>query len=113
MLLTGRTPQGDAVVSSKMHDMLQRNRITLDQLPLSVGAVPLRGYGWGLTGRVMIDPGAATAPTSDGEFGWAGAADTYFWVDPREDMVGVVMTQFLGGALPLAEDMRTAAYQSL
>ncbi|MBT5930882.1 MAG: beta-lactamase family protein [Rhodobacteraceae bacterium] len=113
MLLTGRTPQGDAVVSSKMHDMLQRNRITLDQLPLSVGAVPLRGYGWGLTGRVMIDPGAATAPTSGGEFGWAGAADTYFWVDPREDMVGVVMTQFLGGALPLAEDMRTAAYQSL
>ena len=42
-----------------------------------------------------------------------GAADTYFWVDPREDMVGVLMTQFLGGAVPLAEDMRTAAYQSL
>ena len=113
MLLTGRTARGEVVVSNKMHQILQQNRITARQLPLSIGAVPLCGYGWGLTGRVMIDPGAATAPTSDGEFGWAGAADTYFWVDPREDMVGVLMTQFLGGALPLAEDMRTAAYQSL
>ena len=113
MLLTGRTARGEVVVSNKMHQILQQNRITAHQLPLSIGAVPLCGYGWGLTGRVMIDPGAATAPTSDGEFGWAGAADTYFWVDPREDMVGVLMTQFLGGAVPLAEDMRTAAYQSL
>ena len=61
----------------------------------------------------MMDPSAAIVPTSRGEFGWAGAADTYFWVHPSEDMVGVLMAQFLGGAVPLAADMRTAAYQSL
>ena len=113
MLLTGRTAQGAVVLSPKMHEMLQLNRVLPAQLPLSIGAVPMPGYGWGLTGRVMMDPSAAIVPTSRGEFGWAGAADTYFWVDPREDMVGVLMTQFLGGAVPLAADMRTAAYQSL
>ena len=61
----------------------------------------------------MVDPAAALAPISQGEFGWAGAASTFFWVDPSADLLGVVMTQFLGSALPLAEDMRTAAYQSL
>ena len=33
--------------------------------------------------------------SSAGEFGWAGAATTYFWSDPQEQMAGVVMTQYL------------------
>jgi CubicO group peptidase (beta-lactamase class C family) len=51
--------------------------------------------------------------TNVGELGWAGAASTFFWVDPAEKMIGLVMTQCLGSALPLADDMRTAAYQML
>ena len=51
--------------------------------------------------------------TNHGEFGWSGAAATYFWVDPAEAMVGVIMTQYLGSILPLSEALRTAAYQML
>jgi CubicO group peptidase (beta-lactamase class C family) len=61
----------------------------------------------------MLDRGKAVSLTSDGEFGWSGAASTYFWVDPAEQMTGVIMTQFLGSMLPLADDMRTAAYQMI
>jgi CubicO group peptidase (beta-lactamase class C family) len=96
-----------------MLDMLTTNRIPDSQLPLTIGMNPLPGYGWGLGVRVMIDTGKSLALTGQGEFGWAGAASTYFWVDPNEDMIGVIMAQYLGSVLPLADDLRTAAYQML
>ena len=113
MLLSGRTLEGEQLVSRKTLEMLRINRIPASQLPLSIGPNVMAGYGWGLIGRVMLDEGSANFLTSGGEFGWAGAATTYFWVDPQEDMFGLVMTQYMGATLPLAEDMRTAAYQAL
>ncbi len=113
MLLTGRCPGGEVILSRTMLTMLQTNRIPAEQLPLKIGLNPLHGYGWGLGVRVMMDVGKSLSLTGDGEFGWAGAASTYFWVDPREEMIGVIMTQYLGSILPLSDDMRTAAYQML
>jgi CubicO group peptidase (beta-lactamase class C family) len=113
MLLTGQGPGGELILSRKMLEMSKANRIPASQLPLKIGINPLLGYGWGLTGRVMIDVGQARSLTNAGEFGWAGAATTYFWVNPVEDMIGVFMTQYLGSILPLSDDMRSAAYQML
>lgn len=113
MLLTGGGPGGEIILSRKMLEMMRANRIPASQLPLKIGLNPLPGYGWGLGVRVMMDVGQAASLTSPGEFGWAGAASTYFWVDPHEEMIGVIMTQYLGSALPLADDMRAAAYQML
>ena len=113
MLLTGTAPDGSVLISRKMLEALRANRIPEQQLPLKIGPNVLAGYGWGLIGRVHLGPGQGMSLSSGGEFGWAGAATTYFWVDPTEDMIGVVMTQYLGSALPLSDDMRTAAYQAL
>jgi CubicO group peptidase (beta-lactamase class C family) len=113
MLLTGCTPGGEIILSRKMLDMFQKNRIPPEQLPLRLGMSALSGYGWGLGVRVMMDTGKSLALTNEGEFGWAGAAGTYFWVDPKEQMVGVIMTQYLGSILPLSDDLKTAAYQML
>ena len=113
MLLDGKSPSGETIISRKMHELMLSNRIPDAQLPLRIGLNALPGYGWGLGVRIMMDPGKALALTGKGEFGWAGAASTYFWVDPNEDMVGVIMTQYLGSILPLADDLRSAAYQML
>ena len=113
MLLDGKTVSGEVILSRTMLKMMQANRIPEHQLPLKIGLGPLPGYGWGLTGRVMLDTGQAMSLTNNGEFGWSGAAATYFWVDPAESMVGVIMTQYLGSILPLSEALRTAAYQML
>jgi CubicO group peptidase (beta-lactamase class C family) len=113
MLLTGKTPDGKTLLSRKMLELMRTNRIPANQLPLTIGMNALLGYGWGLGVRVMMDPGRAMSLCTVGEFGWAGAASTYFWVDPVESMVGVVMTQYLGSLLPLADDMRSAAYQMI
>jgi CubicO group peptidase (beta-lactamase class C family) len=113
MLLSGRAPDGRILLSRKMLEMMRANRIPPHQLPLTIGMSALPGYGWGLGVRVMMDVGKAMALTGQGELGWAGAASTYFFVDPAEALFGVFMTQYLGAMLPLNEDLRVAAYQML
>jgi CubicO group peptidase (beta-lactamase class C family) len=51
------------------------------------------GYTFGLGFAVRQGDGVAGVSGSAGEFMWAGYAGTYFWVDPKEEIVGVYMTQ--------------------
>jgi len=51
------------------------------------------GYGFGLGYSVIKDIGQAAIPSSVGTYGWGGAFCTYFWVDPAEEMIGIMMTQ--------------------
>ena len=55
-----------------------------------------RGSGFGLGFSVVTDPTRQGSATSVGTFGWGGAAATYFWVDPKEELVVIWMTQLLG-----------------
>jgi CubicO group peptidase (beta-lactamase class C family) len=52
-----------------------------------------RGESFGLSVRVVNDPMARNSFLSEGSYGWSGAFGTHFWVDPKERMVAVVMTQ--------------------
>jgi CubicO group peptidase (beta-lactamase class C family) len=51
------------------------------------------GYGFGLGYSVLRDRGAAGSMQSNETFGWGGAFCTYFWVDPAEEVIGILMTQ--------------------
>lgn len=51
------------------------------------------GYGFGLGFSVLQDRGLAGNPASVGSYGWGGAYCTFFWVDPSESIIGVMMTQ--------------------
>jgi CubicO group peptidase (beta-lactamase class C family) len=51
------------------------------------------GEGFGLSVRVMQDAIVGNHRVSDGSFGWSGAYGTHFWVDPKEDIVAVMMIQ--------------------
>ena len=113
MLLTGRTPEGDIILSSAMMDLARAVRVSFPQKTFRINDEPFSGYGWGLLGRVMEDIGQAQYPTSHGEFGWSGAAATYFWVDPERQITGCVMTQYIGSEHPLGNMMHTAAMRML
>jgi CubicO group peptidase (beta-lactamase class C family) len=73
------------------------------------------GIGFGLGFAVMKDPAAAGDMSSEGTFFWAGAANTHFWIDPKEDLVVVAMTQDMGGAPgdELSSQIRTLVYSAL
>tara|TARA_B100001113_G_scaffold44594_1_gene31503 strand:- start:978 stop:2159 length:1182 start_codon:yes stop_codon:yes gene_type:complete len=113
MLLSGKSKNGEILLSRNMVQFMKVNRIPNIQLPLMLGPLPLLGYGWNLIGRVMLDRGLIMSQTGKNEFGWAGAASTYFWVDPDEELVGIIMTQYLGSMWPINDDLRVAMYQAI
>lgn len=72
------------------------------------------GVGFGLGFSVVLDPAAANVLDSPGDFGWGGAASTYFWVDPQEQLVVVFMTQLRpSSSYPIRRELKTAVYQAL
>ena len=75
--------------------------------------MPLPGYGFGLGSRVLLDVAQSGAPGSVGEFGWAGAAKTHYWVDPLEEIVGLFMTQSMMSYDLPELDLRALAYQAI
>ena len=73
------------------------------------------GQSFGLGFGVFTDPGQAKVVTSMGEYSWGGAANTKFWIDPEEELVAILMTQFLGSPWsdPTRFQMKVATYQAL
>jgi CubicO group peptidase (beta-lactamase class C family) len=56
------------------------------------------GFAWGYDCAVIFDPGAANLSDGKGTFFWDGAAGTWFFVDPTNDIVFVAMIQRRGGS---------------
>ena len=67
------------------------------------------GYTFGLGFAVRQGAGVAGVPGSAGEFMWAGYAGTYFWVDPKEELVAVYMSQAPSPSARLLSQARQAA----
>ena len=113
MLLTGKAEDGTRILGRKTLELMHTNHLAPTLLPYTLGGVAAPGYGFGLGSRVAMDIGQSALAGSVGEFGWAGAAKTYFWVDPVEEIVGVLMTQHMVGFdLPEA-DFRAVVYQAI
>ena len=92
MLINGGELDGARIVSPMTIKRMTANAVPRAYLPLKTG-VERYGYGFGLGFRVMIDVGQANGYSSPGEYGWAGAASTYFVVDPRQELIILLLTQ--------------------
>jgi len=64
---------------------------------------------------VTVDLVHTGLPGTVGEYSWGGAAGTYFFCDPREDMAVVFMTQVLGAPerIRIRRDLRTLVYGAM
>ncbi len=109
MLLNGGRLDDARLLSRKTVDLMTSVFVP-DTLP---GRNPGEGYGLGL--RVVTDPAARNTLLSAGSFGWSGAFNTHFFVDPVERIVGVYMTQnaFLETRQQMRDDFETAVMQAL
>lgn len=92
MLLNEGELDGARLVSPLTIRRMAASAVPREWLPLRIGMERF-GYGFGLGFRVMVNYGRANGYSSPGEFGWAGAASTYFVVDPLEDLIILMMTQ--------------------
>jgi CubicO group peptidase (beta-lactamase class C family) len=113
MLANGGELDGERILGRKTLELMHSNHVPTSLLPLEIGGLPLPGYGFGLGSRVLLDVAQSGAPGSVGEFGWSGAAKTHYWVDPKEELVGLFMTQSMM-SFDLPEfDLRALAYQAI
>lgn len=88
MVLNGGELNGVRLLSPKTVNLMISNH-TGDNLIYIRGP----GYGFGLGYSVLRDPGKAAEPLTPGSFSWGGAWGTIFWVDPAEQMIGIMLTQ--------------------
>jgi CubicO group peptidase (beta-lactamase class C family) len=106
MLLNGGTLDGRRILSRKTVELM-----TVSHL----GDIAYNeGQGFGLGFYVVEDVGARGTPGSAGEFGWGGAYHTTYWVDPREDLVVVHLTQLIpAGDVDDQAKVRMLVYQAI
>ena len=101
------------IIGRKTLEYMTRNHIKEALLPMSIGLAVINGRGFGLGFDVVLDAAQTGVINSDGNYGWSGAAATNFWVDPQEQMVGIIMTQLMDNMLPFQADFRALTYQAL
>jgi CubicO group peptidase (beta-lactamase class C family) len=93
MLLNRGELQGVRLLRSETVKEMTRNQLPIEALPMRLGGFPLPGMGFGLGVSVRLETKSSTPDPAAGEFGWNGAASTYFWVAPNSEMIVIVLQQ--------------------
>jgi CubicO group peptidase (beta-lactamase class C family) len=111
MLLNGGYLDGARVLSRKTVELMSTDHLNDLARPAPSPLAP--GYGMGLTFAVNLGPGRTSQIGSTGEYNWAGAAGTIFWIDPKEQMIGVFMIQNFSDDFRKAQQFKQLAYQAI
>jgi CubicO group peptidase (beta-lactamase class C family) len=118
MLLNGGELEGVRILAPATVGLMTSNHLAPNLMTgeFSIGPVTIRpGLGWGYDCAVYTDPLEADEVVGKGTFFWLGAADTWFWVDPTNDLIFVGMTQRrIGPGEPNVEALsQPMVYQAL
>ena len=121
MMLGGGSLDGVQILSPKTvamfgMNLLPNNKLMTDMsLAATFSEAGYGGIGFSIGCGVTMDIAKARIPGTPGEFFWGGAASTAFWIDPKEDLAVVFMTQVMGtdARLTLRRDLRTLVYSAM
>ena len=121
MMLNGGTLDGVQILSPKTVALFSLNYLP-DAREIADMALPgmfsesgYAGVGFSLGCGVNVNVAKTRLPGSLGEYFWGGAAATAFWIDPKEELTVVFMTQVIGSSarLTLRRDLRTLVYSAM
>ncbi|MEO8260161.1 MAG: serine hydrolase domain-containing protein [Acidobacteriota bacterium] len=108
MLVNGGTLNGKRLLGPRTVELMSNGSHAGELFAANPGR---GGMGFGLGVDVVQDLARSNRMTSVGSFGWDGAYGTHFWVDAKEQMVGIM---FINTATPgLARDFETAVMQAI
>jgi CubicO group peptidase (beta-lactamase class C family) len=109
MLLNGGQLDGVRLLGRKTVEWMLQNH-----LPEGLHPMDALCNGFGLGGSVLLHPGLSHRPGSVGNFGWGGAANTEWWIDPLEKLQCLIMLQYMPAfTIPITDDFATLVYQAL
>jgi CubicO group peptidase (beta-lactamase class C family) len=121
MMLNGGTLDDAQILSPKTVALFSLNylpdgREIVDMaLPGMFSESAYAGVGFSIGCGVNVDVAKTRLPGSVGEYFWGGAAATAFWIDPKEELTVVFMTQVIGSQarLTLRRDLRSLVYSAM
>jgi len=99
MLLNGGTLDGKRYLSRTTVALMTSDHLGPKvATPVQPGELLMgvQGYTFGLGFMVRQGQGMASVPGSEGDYAWAGAGGTFFWIDPKEQVIGLLMAQTPG-----------------
>jgi CubicO group peptidase (beta-lactamase class C family) len=91
MLLNGGTLDGAGIIGRKTLELMASDHLG-PAVRVNSPLLPV-GHSFGLGFAVRMQQGMAPFPGSVGQFFWSGMAGTFFWIDPREELFAVFMSQ--------------------
>ena len=106
MMLNSGELDGTRILGRKTVDLIR-----LNHLPEGL-YIDDEDAGFGLGFAVTLDMVSSGDMASEGTYSWGGAASTIFWIDPEEDLIGLLMTQLFGPA-PFHTQFRVLTYSSI
>ena len=105
MMLNGGTLDGVRILSPKTVELMTKNHLDHEYNP---------GRGFGLGYSIVTDIAATQISGTEGTYWWAGLANTYFIIDPEEEMIAMMWTQlFSGGEFRLRDEFHIGVYQAM
>jgi CubicO group peptidase (beta-lactamase class C family) len=121
MMLNGGTLDGVQILSPKTVALFSLNHLPGNQeladltMPGMFSEGGYSGIGFSIGCGVNINVAKTRLPGTLGEYFWGGAASTAFWIDPKEELAVVFMTQVIGSEarLTLRRDLRTLVYAAM
>jgi CubicO group peptidase (beta-lactamase class C family) len=119
MLLNGGTFEDKRILSRKTIELMTSNHLPENQDMVTMGSegsfseIRYKGVGFGLGFGVNIDLADTQNSGSVGSYNWGGAASTFFWVDPEEELICILMTQLMpSGYYPIRMQMQSMVYSA-
>jgi len=121
MMLHGGTLDGVQILSPKTVALFSLNHLPNNQELADMAPPGLfseagySGVGFSIGCGVNINVARTRIPGTLGEYFWGGAASTAFWIDPKEELTVMFMTQVMGSdvRLTLRRDLRTLVYSAM
>ncbi len=107
MMLNEGELDGVRIIGRKTVELITMNHIPDDWQPLWRS-----GSGFGLGFAVVTNVADTHSLGSLGTYSWGGLASTTFWIDPVEELIGILMTQLIGEA-PFHPQFRVLTYQAI
>ncbi|MEP7044291.1 MAG: serine hydrolase domain-containing protein [Dokdonella sp.] len=92
MLLDHGRADGKILLAPKTVELMMQNQLMPLDPPVTDSS-DAEGFGFG--GSVLLDPSRRGRSGAAGQFGWSGAASTYYMIDPDKDLVAILLLQHL------------------
>lgn len=114
MLLNDGALDGARLLSpNSVHMMRQDQTGNVPPTSRVTSIMPGPGIGFGLGFGTITDQGLSGLALPTGSYFWGGAAGTFFWVDPENELIGMFMTQLAPHRTTLRQDMWGLTYQAI